>query len=102
MYGDKLREKKLKTTEKGNAIMGVCMSKEKVCSLLDEFCSKEDIVFVPMTTVYEMFDEFCEKKGTEKMCHSTLGRYFREHFQLTRKKVRQGKDLYWVYVPKGE
>ena len=40
--------------------------------------------------------ELATKQGS--IDYGMLGRIFREHFNLTRKRVRDGKTLYWVYV----
>lgn len=100
MYSERLKKEKIcdgQATRK-TAIMGVDFEKEDVCIMIDRFCKKEDIFGVPTNKLFDLFDDFCEQNGYFKISHLTLGRIFREHFNLTRKRVRDGKTLYWVYV----
>ena len=100
MYSEQLKKEKICSGNAGikTAVMGVDFEKKDVFEMIDRFCKKEDILGVPTNKLFELFDDFCEKCGYLKISHLTLGRIFREHFNLTRKRVRDGKTLYWVYV----
>ena len=100
MYSEQLKKEKICSGNAGTktAVMGVDFEKKDVCMMIDCFCQKEDVIGVPTKRLFELFDDFCEKCGYLKISHLTLGRIFREHFNLKRKRVRDGKTLYWVYV----
>ena len=100
MYSEQLKKEKICSGNAGikTAIMGVDFEEKDVCMMIDCFCQKEDVLGVPTKKLFELFDDFCEKCGYLKISHLTLGRIFREHFNLKRKRVRKGKKLYWVYV----
>ena len=100
MYSERLKNEKLILNSNNNAIVGMSVDKDEIIKLIDKFCNKEDVIGVPTPKLFQIFDEFCEKQNSPKISHLTLGRIFREHFGLTRKKVRSGKNLYWVYVSK--
>lgn len=98
MYSDKLKKEKL-FAKNNKVTVGVDVDKREIISAIDLFCERDDIIGVPTTKLFELFDEFCENNGVPKINHLTLGRIFREHFNVDRKKVRSGKSLFWVYVP---
>lgn len=101
MYSEKLKNAKI-AKKNGEAFVGIEIGKEEIFKMIDEFCTKEDILYVPVTKTFELFCEFCEEKGYPKINNLTLGRLFREHFNLTRKMVRNGQKLFYVYVKKNE
>ena len=100
MYSEQLNQEKIcsENVERKTAIMGVDFEKRDVCMMIDSFCQKKDVLGVPTNKLFDLFDDFCEKCGYLKISHLTLGKIFREHFNLKRKRVRDGKTLYWVYV----
>ena len=100
MYSEQLKKEKICSGNAGikTAVMGVDFEEKDVCMMIDCFCQKEDVLGVPTKKLFELFDDFCEKCGYLKISHRTLGRIFREHFNLKRKRVRKGEKLYWVYV----
>ena len=97
MYSEKLKNAKI-AKDNGEAFVGIEIGKKEVFRMIDEFCTEEDILNVPVTKVFELFYEFCEEKGYPKINNLTLGRIFRERFNLTRKMVRNGQKLFYVYV----
>ena len=100
MYSEQLKKEKICSGNAGikTAVMGVDFEKKDVCMMIDCFCQKEDVLGVPTNKLFDLFDDFREKCGYLKISHRTLGRSFREHFNLKRKRVRKGEKLYWVYV----
>lgn len=100
MYSEQLKKEKICSGNAGikTAVMGVDFEKKDVCEMIDRFCEKEDILGVPTNKLFELFDDFCKNNGYLCISHLTLGRIYREHFNLKRKRVRKGKKLYWVYV----
>ena len=100
MYSEQLKKEKICSGNAGikTAVMGVDFEKEDVCAMIDRFCKKEDILGVPPNKIFDLFDDFCKEHGYVCISHLTLGRIYREHFNLKRKRVRKGNKLYWVYV----
>lgn len=98
MYNDRLTKEKL-TLANTNVTLGLELDKKDIFKIIDSFCTKDAVIGVPTNKVFELFDEFCDESGIKRISHLTLGKLFREHFGLDRKKVRSGKNLFWVYVP---
>ena len=100
MYSEQLKKEKICSGNAGikTAVMGVDFEKKDVCMMIDRFCKKEDILGVPTNKLFDLFDDFCKKSGYVCLSHLTVGRIYREHFNLKRIRVRKGKKLYWVYV----
>ena len=101
MYSEKLRNEKI-VKENGEAFVGIEVGEKEICKMIDEFCTKEDILNVPTPKVFELFYDFCENNGYPKINNLTLGRIFRKHFNVTRKMIRRKDELFWVYVNKVE
>lgn len=97
MYSEILKKEKLVIKNKKTTV-GVDIQKSDLIKIIDSFCKKDDIIGVPTTKLFELFDSYCDENGFQKINHLTLGRVFREHFGVDRKKVRCGKKLHWVYV----
>lgn len=97
MYSEKLKSEKI-SIKNQKVTVGIDVKKQEMFDIIDRFCKKDDIIGVPTNKLFDLFDDFCEKKGYCKINHLTLGRIFREHFRVDRKKVRCGNDLFWVYV----
>lgn len=98
MYSENLKKEKI-CVKNNKVTMGVDIKKQELFEIIDLFCKKDDIIGVPTKKLFDLFDEFCQKNNHPKINHLTLGRIFREHFQVDRKKVRCGQKLFWVYVP---
>ena len=100
MYSEQLKKEKICSGNAGikTAVMGVDFEEKDVCMMIDCFCQREDVLGVPPNKLFDLFDDFCEKCGYLKISHRTLGRIFREHFNLTRKRVRDCKTLYCMDV----
>ena len=95
MYSEQLKKEKICSGNAGikTAVMGVDFEKKDVCMMIDRFFFIVDVLGVPTNKLFDLFDDFCEKCGYLKISHLTLGRIFREHFNLTRKRVRDRKTL---------
>lgn len=104
MYSNRLKSAKIYTPGEPRDTGESCVmyGVDKVNALIDKFCVKEDLIGVPTPELFNLFDEFCVKNGVPKFNHLSLGKVFRKHFNLDRRKVRSGKDLYWVYVDGGK
>lgn len=98
MYSSKLKEKKLNVIGSGQGVSGVEVGKEQICKYIDEFCRAEDVIGVPIKTVYELFDDFCQQNGYPMFSHIALGRVMTHHLKVKRKKVRVGEKLISIYV----
>lgn len=98
MYSEMLKKEKI-TLSNNRVTVGVEVDKAEIVKMIDCFCKREDIIGVPTKVLFNLFDKFCEEKQFPKVSHLALGRIFREHFSVDRKKVRKGKELFWVYVP---
>ena len=46
MYSEKLRNEKI-VKENGEAFVGIEVGEKEICKMIDEFCTKEDILNVP-------------------------------------------------------
>lgn len=98
MYSEKLNASKLWVMKKENRLVGIEYGEDKIIEIIDDFCRKEDVIGVPTPTLFSIFDQYCEENGYPAFNHLTLGIVFQRHFNLKRKRVRDGKTLYWVYV----
>lgn len=98
MYSEKLKLEKLYVNQSNMRLPGIEVGEDRIVELIDRFCTKEDVLYVPTPKLFELFDEYCDEVGQSRINHMTLGRVFRKHFGLTRKKARKGKSLFWVYV----
>lgn len=100
MYSEKLKAEKLNFNSKGETVVGVGIGKDEILNIIDTFCKKEDVIGVPTPKLFGLFDDFCKEFGYPQISHLTLGRIFREHFNLTRHRVRDGEKIWWVYIEK--
>ena len=98
MYSEKLQKEKILVPKDEMSIIGVNVSEKDLHMMIDTFCRKDDVIGVPTKKLFELFDAFCSEHGYNPISHLALGRVFRKHFNLTRKRVRCGQELYWVYV----
>ena len=98
MYSEKLQKEKILVPKGEMSIIGVNVSEKDWHMMIDTFCRKDDVIGVPTTKLFELFNTFCAENGYKPISHLILGRIFREHFNLKKKRVRKGEKLYWVYV----
>lgn len=101
MYSEKLKLNKISNNDKDYTFVGIEIDKQEVIQQIDLFCKKDDIVGVPVKVVSDLFDEFCEENNFVKISPIIFGKIIREHFDITRKRIRCGNDILWVYVNKG-
>ena len=97
MYSEKLKKQKIALKNEASTV-GIEIDEKTVIEMINNFCKKEDIIGVQPQKVFDLFDEFCEKMGYQKIMHNSLGKVIKKHFNVGRKKVRSGKELLWVYV----
>lgn len=100
MYSDKLKTEKIHvpSASKDPGVSCIAYGVENVEKIIDGFCTKDDLIGVPTPKLFDLFDEFCKENGYPIFNRPSLGRVFRSHFGIRRKKVRDKKELYWVYV----
>ena len=101
MYSEKLKSKKVLKNEKGQSFVGIEIGKDEIIKIIDSFCEKEDVIGVPVKAVSDLFEEFCEENNLVKISPIVFGKIIREHFGLTRKRIRNKDDILWVYVDRG-
>ena len=99
MYSEKLRLNKVVKSD-GRCCVGVDVDEKSIIDNIDQFCKREDALGVPVKTVSDLFDEFCEENNIPKISPIIFGKMFRQHFNLTRKSVRRGKEVFYVYTDK--
>ncbi len=97
MYSQKLKNAKI-TQENERFTVGVEVDEQEIINRIEHFCKKEDIIGVQPSKVFELFDEFCEENQLTKITSNSFGKVLKKHFNVERKKVRKGKELFWVYV----
>ena len=99
MYSEKLRLSKAVKND-GRCYVGVDVDEKSIIDNIDQFCKREDAIGVPVKVVLNLFDEFCEENNIPKISPIIFGKIFRRHFNLTKKSVRRGKEVLYVYTDK--
>lgn len=99
MYSEKLRLSKAVKSD-GRCYVGVDVDEKSIIDNIDQFCKREDAIGVPVKVVSNLFDEFCEENNIPKISPIIFGKMFRRHFNLTRKSVRRGEKVLYVYADK--
>ena len=101
MYSEKLKLNKVSNNGKDYNFIEIEIDKEEVIKHIDLFCKKDDIIGVPVKVVSDLFYEFCEENNIPKISPIIFGKIIREHFDISRKRIRCGDNILWVYVNKG-
>lgn len=99
MYSEKLKLNKV-VSSNDYCYVGVDIDEKSIIDKIDQFCKREDAIGVPVKAVSNLFDEFCEENNIPKISPIIFGKMFRQHFNLTRKSVRRGKEVFYVYAEK--
>jgi hypothetical protein len=99
MYSLKLKESKVKDSST-RLTVGIEVDEKEIVERIKNFCKADDIIGVQPSTVFSLFDDFCEKNGLSKITSNSFGKVIKKLFGVERKKVRKGKDLFWVYAYK--
>lgn len=99
MYSEKLKLSKV-VRNNGCCYVGVDVDEKSIIDNIDQFCKREDAIGVPVKVVSNLFDEFCEENNIPKISPIIFGKIFRQHFNLTRKSVRRGKEVFYLYADK--
>lgn len=93
MYSDDLNKRKIKG-EDGKPPRTI----EETMELIDGFCTKDDVLFVPQKELFELFDEYCRENGYGVVSHKAAGRAFSTKFGLGSRTIRNGGEVVRVYV----
>lgn len=96
-YSEKLCALKV-NGKNGSESCGMEIGYEKICEMLEGFAKREHLVYVKMQDLFSLFDDYCKEKGFPMVNHMTVGRVLKKHYKLKRKKIRDGKTLFDVYV----
>lgn len=97
MYSEKLKKEKI-SCQNERLTVGIEIEEKTIIERINLFCKKDDLIGVQPSKVFELFDEFCEENHFERLTQNSFGKVLRKHFNLERKKARNGKTLVWVYV----
>lgn len=93
MYSEKIKaikpNKPLKT-----------QGRERTVRMLQEFCTRDDVIGAPCTALLKLFDDFCAEKGYPLLEHKHVGRVLRDFYKVGRRAEKVNGDVVWVYCEK--
>lgn len=88
MYSEKLNELKIDR------------EKKEINALLDGFCVREDLVKVPISDVFDLFDEYCKEKRKGPFKRISVGSAICKKFNLYSKTANVNGKSVRVYFEK--
>lgn len=97
MYSKKLQQEKLINSH--SETVGLEMGEDYIIELLDNFCTRDDIIGVPTPKVFELFNEYCRELGKPKINRVALGKTIKKHFRVERIVLSVGCKTTGIYVP---